>query len=182
MCLVSTFVVDALGFRLGMLLGTSLTFLGGLLRCLSTLPGLTDKMSLVRIIDKYFINFIKYFQNVQFLVSVAGQALAGMGNPLAVSVPTKVSQNWFPESERLLATFILAMSLPIGIILGQLGSPLLVQCADDVPLMNIIWLIPAAITMVFSVIFITSSYPPSPPSKSAELAGQEERKSFKYIS
>ena len=115
-------------------------------------------------------------------MSVAGQALAGMGNPMAVSVPTKVSQNWFPESERLLATGVLAMSLPLGIVLGQLGSPLFVKCVDDVPLMNIIWLIPAAITMVFSVIFITSSYPPSPPSKSAELAGQEERKSFRYIS
>ena len=55
MCLVSTFVVDALGFRLGMLLGTSLTFLGGLMRCLSTLPGLNDMMSLVGKIDEHSI-------------------------------------------------------------------------------------------------------------------------------
>ena len=47
MCLVSTYVVDALGLRAGMLLGTSLTFLGGLVRCLSALPGLNDSMSLV---------------------------------------------------------------------------------------------------------------------------------------
>ena len=113
------------------------------------------------------------------MLSVTGQALAGMGNPLAVSVPTKVSQNWFPESERLLATCILALSLPMGIILGQLGSPLLVKCADDIPLMNILLLIPSAITIVFSVLFITSSYPTTPPSKSAELAGQQERKSFR---
>jgi len=131
------------------------------------LPGLNDKMSL----------------NVQFILSVTGQALAGMGNPLAVSVPTKVSQNWFPESERLLATGVLAMSLPLGIVLGQLGSPLIVKCGEDVPLMNILWLIPAAITMVLCVFTITSSAPPSPPSKSAEMAGQEERKSFRqYLS
>ena len=62
-----------------------------------------------------------------------------MGNPLAVSLPTKVShqdygvlksrffpqvsQNWFPVSERLLATGVLAMSLPLGIVCGQGISP-----------------------------------------------------------
>ena len=48
-----------------------------------------------------------------------GQALTGMGNPMAVSVPTKVSQHWFRESQRTFATIILAMSLPLGIVLGQ---------------------------------------------------------------
>ena len=47
MCLASTFVVDALGLKTGMYLGTSLTFIGGLVRCLSTFPGLNDKMSYV---------------------------------------------------------------------------------------------------------------------------------------
>ena len=35
----------------------------------------------------------------------------------------KVSQNWFPVSERLLATGVLAMSLPLGIVCGQGISP-----------------------------------------------------------
>merc|ERR1712106_1228337 len=84
---------------------------------------------------------------------------------------------------RLLATGVLAMSLPLGIVLGQLGSPLLVKCPEDVPLMNILWLIPASMAMVFCIAFIRTSYPPSPPSKSAELSGQQERKSFrKYLS
>ena len=60
MCLVSTFVVDALGFRAGMLLGTSLTFVGGIVRCLSTLPGLNDSMSLVRI--SLLIHYCNYYQ------------------------------------------------------------------------------------------------------------------------
>ena len=58
----------------GILLGCSLTFLGGLVRAISTMPGLTNSMS----------------QDTQFWLSVVGQALTGMGNPLAVSVPTKV--------------------------------------------------------------------------------------------
>ena len=35
----------------------------------------------------------------------------------------QVSQNWFPVSERLLATGVLAMSLPLGIVCGQGISP-----------------------------------------------------------
>ena len=34
-------------------------------------------------------------KNTQFWISLVGQALTGMGNPMAVSVPTKVSQHWF---------------------------------------------------------------------------------------
>ena len=50
----------------------------------------------------------------------------------------QVSQNWFPESERLLATSVLAMSLPLGIVLGQGCSPLFVTEASDVPVMNLV--------------------------------------------
>ena len=53
-------------------------------------------------------------------------------------LPPQVSQNWFPESERLLATSVLAMSLPLGIVLGQGCSPLFVTEAADVPVMNLV--------------------------------------------
>ena len=78
-----------------------------------------------------------------------------MGNPLVVSIPTKVSheqgssetninlhlqvsQNWFPVSERLLATAVLALSLPLGIVCGQGISPAFVKEASDVPTMNLV--------------------------------------------
>ena len=54
------------------------------MRCLSTFPELNKEMSL----------------DLQFTLSVLGQAAAGVANCFAVSVPTMVSQNWFPESER----------------------------------------------------------------------------------
>ena len=37
-------------------------------------------------------------KNTQFWISLVGQALTGMGNPMAVSVPTKVSQHWFVKN------------------------------------------------------------------------------------
>lgn len=163
MCIISTYVVDALGFKTGMYVGTVLTFVGGGVRALSTLPGLNQQMS----------------QDVQFYLSLLGQALTGMGNPLAVSLPTKVSQNWFPVSERLLATGVLAMSLPLGIVCGQGISPQFVVNPEDVPTMNLVWFGPAALTMICCILFIRSSDPPSPPSLSAERAAQQERKTLK---
>ena len=51
-----------------------LTFLGGLVRGFSTMPFVAEA------IDK----------NVQFWLGFVGQTLTGMGNPMAVAVPTKV--------------------------------------------------------------------------------------------
>jgi hypothetical protein len=41
-----------------------------------------------------------------------------------------VSQHWFPESQRTVATIALAMSLPLGIVLGQGFTPLFVKSAE----------------------------------------------------
>ena len=106
----------------------------------------------------------------------------------------QVSQCWFPESERMVATGVLAMSLPLGIVLGQGCSPLFVKTGEDVPLMNMVrperpeqkclgcllqvWLGPAVLTLLCCLLFVRSSAPPSPPSRSAQLAAGPARKSF----
>ena len=81
-----------------------------------------------------------------------------------------VSQNWFSESERLIATGILSLSMPLGMVLGQGVTPTFVQCRSDVPIMNIVWFIPTIITLIFDMFSVTSDYPVTPPSRSAQLA------------
>ena len=105
---------------------------------------------------------------------VLGQGLVGVGNCLAVSVPTMVSQNWFPETERLVATGILSLSMPIGMVLGQGISPTFVKCPEDIPIMNLVWFLPSLLTFLSCLLCITSSYPASPPSRSAELARDQQ--------
>ena len=92
-----------------------------------------------------------------------GQALTGMGNPMAVSVPTKVSQHWFKEGQRTFATIMLAMSLPLGIVLGQGVTPLFVKKAEDVITMNWVWWIPSILTLILCIFGVTRSKPPTPP-------------------
>ena len=116
----------------------------------------------------------KYLQDTQFGLNVLGQGLVGVGNCLAVSVPTMVSQNWFPETERLVATGILSLSMPIGMVLGQGISPTFVKCPEDIPIMNLVWFLPSLLTFLSCLLCITSSYPASPPSRSAELARDQQ--------
>ena len=123
---------------------------------------------------------VSLFQDTQFWLSVFAQALTGMGNPLAVSLPTKISQNWFPETERTLATGILAMALPLGIVFGQGCSPLFVKGPEDIPILNIVGFIPAAVTLLLCLFTVKSSLPPTPPSRSAEIEEQRDRKTFRW--
>ena len=79
----------------------------------------------------------------------------------------QVSQHWFNEKERTLATGILALSLPIGIVLGYGVTTTFVKSAADVPTMNWVWFIPAAISMITTIVGMRRSKPPTPPTKSA---------------
>jgi hypothetical protein len=52
---------------------------------------------------------------------------AGIGSPFIACVPTKISQHWFAEHQRILATTILSLSNPVGIVVGQAVTPLFVR-------------------------------------------------------
>lgn len=155
-CLASTWICDRFGLRLAVYIGAGLTAMGGVLRAISSLPGTTIDLE------------------TQYTMVFIGQALTGLGNPMAVSVPTKVSQHWFRESQRTFATIFLAMSLPLGIVLGQGVTPTFVKEASDVATMNWVWAIPALLTMVLCVLLVRSSKPPSPPSASADQDQAQE--------
>jgi len=78
----------------------------------------------------------------------------------------------------LLATGILAMSLPLGIVLGQGVTPTFIKSPTDIPLMNLVWLAPAILTQLCCFLFVRSSNPPTPPSQSALLSYGREKKSL----
>jgi hypothetical protein len=50
-----------------------------------------------------------------------------MGSPFIACVPTKISHHWFEEHQRIIATTILSLSNPVGIVVGQAITPLFVQ-------------------------------------------------------
>jgi hypothetical protein len=60
-------------------------------------------------------------------------------------------QLWFGDDQRTLATILIGMSNPMGIVLGSGLTPLLVHSKDDVPIMNIVWFIPAGLGSILTM-------------------------------
>ena len=163
MAIFSAWIYDQFGLRFGLFIGIGLTFTAGLFRLFTSIPGIYNNLD----------------HSTLYWISLCGQALVGIGTPLATSVTTKLSQNWFSGKQQIFATITLAMSGMLGIVLVQWLNPKLVGNVDDIPTMNWVWSIPSTLTMILFFIFIRSSLPPSPPSKSAALAQRLEKPIFK---
>eukprot|EP00090_Calanus_glacialis_P012651 TRINITY_DN21256_c0_g1_i4.p1 TRINITY_DN21256_c0_g1~~TRINITY_DN21256_c0_g1_i4.p1 ORF type:complete len:512 (-),score=133.86 TRINITY_DN21256_c0_g1_i4:86-1621(-) len=164
-CLLAVYVVERKGLRFGLLVGACLTAIGGSFCCLATLPGVWGGEAW-------------WSTSFAFKLTVVGQALTGMGCPFISCVPTKVSQNWFGEKERTLATLILGMSNPLGLVLGQLITPLMISNPTQVPLLNLVWFLPAIPGFLLTVGGVRTSLPPTPPSPSAATAKSAKRRPF----
>ena len=168
-CLVAVYIVERWGLRTGLMIGSWLTAVGGGLCCLATLPGLWSEDGSVS---------SWWSARTAFNLTVLGQALTGMGCPFISCVPTKVSQNWFGEGERTMATLILGMSNPLGLVLGQLVTPLVITRPAQLPLLNLIWFLPAIPGFLLTAIGVKTSLPPTPPSPSAAASKTTSRKPF----
>ncbi|KAK4312128.1 hypothetical protein Pmani_016421 [Petrolisthes manimaculis] len=157
-CFISTFSVNQLGLKAAIHTGSALNTIGALIRLLSTCGIISDGKT-------------------QYAVGLGGQVLAGMAQSFLLFIPTKVSQLWFPEDARALSTTILALSNPLGILVTQVISPLLVPESDNLPTLNYVFGGLAVCTQVVTLICITRSKPPTPPSYSAER-GEKERQPY----
>jgi len=149
-CLIATYLIESRGLKTGVRIGAYLTGFGGLLCCLSTFPGINS------MVPKY----------QQYWMAVVGQGLTGLACPFISGVPTKISQHWFPDSQRTMATSLLGMSYPLGIVVGQGMTPLIITKPDHIPYMNIMFFCPAAIGAVLGILKVQRNVPITPPSAS----------------
>ena len=164
-CLMATYAVDKYGLKMVLRIGGIFTGVGGLLCFVSSMPYLSEAMS----------------SDAQFYLAVIGQALTGIACPFISCVPTKISQHWFCDKQRAVATILIGMANPLGIVLGQGVTPLMVRAPEDVPLMNVVWFIPAGIGAVLTLWKVRREHPPTPPSPSAALAQKKGAETKSYI-
>uniref|UniRef100_A0A1I8BCU6 MFS domain-containing protein n=1 Tax=Meloidogyne hapla TaxID=6305 RepID=A0A1I8BCU6_MELHA len=66
----------------------------------------------------------------RFPVGISGQAIAALAYPFIMFLPTKVAAAWFPDNQRTLATTIGVMSNPLGVLLANLISPMIVGSCE----------------------------------------------------
>nr|CAD2145073.1 unnamed protein product [Meloidogyne enterolobii] len=103
----------------------------------------------------------------RFPVGISGQAIAALAYPFIMFLPTKVAAAWFPDNQRTLATTIGVMSNPLGVLLANLISPMIVGSCEHVKILNILFSVPSIILTVVASVAITSSEPKIPPTLSA---------------
>ncbi|CAF3612492.1 unnamed protein product [Adineta steineri] len=139
--LPSTWLIDKLGVRYGMLIGTWMNAVGSIVRCFSILP---------------------IFSNSgRFTILMIGQFICALAQTFILFIPTKFSFVWFSEQQRSLANSIAIGSNFFGILIGSILSPLIVPNISKIPLLLYLSVIPALIAALLSL-GIRSAQPPTP--------------------
>ncbi|XP_032062341.1 solute carrier family 49 member A3 isoform X1 [Aythya fuligula] len=146
--LVATWVLDSVGLRCAVILSAGLNMTGSIIRTFSVMKF----MSLGS-------------QNYWYLF--AGQCLCALAQPLVIFSPTKLAALWFPDHQRATANMISSMSNPLGILIANVLSPILVPEGKHIPLMLGVYAIPAVTACALAAVGIHEKVPPTPPSASA---------------
>jgi len=106
--------------------------------------------------------FLRYFAGNDYTLVLIFQIGIAIGQPFVLNSITRLSANWFPESERTSATGLSMISQFIGIMLGVLITPFIFE-AFNIPIILLIYGILAIISGALFVIFAKNK-PPTPPS------------------
>lgn len=135
---LSTKSLDKYGLKKGVGIGIILTAVGGL---------------------------IKAVGGRNYWVCLTGQIIAAIGQPFVLNSFTKLSANWFLESEKTTAAGIGSISLFLGVIIAMLLPDMLGP--SSIELMLWIYAILGLIIMVLFLVFAKDK-PESPPNKYAD--------------
>ncbi|KAK0410602.1 hypothetical protein QR680_005226 [Steinernema hermaphroditum] len=146
------YITDRHGIKLSSLSGSTVNFLGILIRLLST----TEFVS----------------PHSRKTVHYVGQTIGGLSQSFYLCLAPKVAEFWFPDHQRTLANSIGFIANPIGVMVGSLAPKMIVGMMDSVDhqqtmqLINCLLAVPAALVLAMS--FLIEDRPPTPPSPSME--------------
>ncbi|XP_043761832.1 solute carrier family 49 member A3 isoform X1 [Cervus elaphus] len=143
---VAIWVLDSVGLRWATTLGAFLNFSGSVIRSIPCMAiGTQDP----------------------FVLLLGGQSLCALAQTLVIFSPAKLAALWFPEHQRATANMIGTMSNPLGILVANLVSPILVKTEEDIPLMLGTYILPAGLAFLLATACLWESVPPTPPSVGA---------------
>jgi len=117
---------------------------------------------------RYFCDAFVPGDHGAYAVTMVGQVMGAMAQPIFTNLPSRIAGDWFPTSERDLATVVSAMTNPLGNAAGSVVPTLFaVGLGQVVGLMlyQAIW----ATVLLVAVGLVVRDRPPSPPSAAAAL-------------
>ncbi|MFX1250102.1 MAG: MFS transporter [Promethearchaeota archaeon] len=132
---IATWLIDKYDFKIGAGVGAVLAGVFGLLR---------------------------FFAGTNYMLVLIFQIGVAIGQPFLLNTMTKMSANWFPDSERTTATGLGMISVFIGIGLGLFVTPFIVEGISFEAMLLIYGLLALSTGLLF-VVFVKNR-PPTPPS------------------
>ncbi|XP_016806592.1 solute carrier family 49 member A3 isoform X3 [Pan troglodytes] len=150
---VAIWILDSVGLRAATILGAWLNFAGSVLRMVPCMVVGTQN---------------------PFAFLMGGQSLCALAQSLVIFSPAKLAALWFPEHQRATANMLATMSNPLGVLVANVLSPVLVKKGEDIPLMLGVYTIPAGVVCLLSTICLWESVPPTPPSAGAASSTSEK--------
>ncbi|TRY91129.1 hypothetical protein DNTS_020419 [Danionella cerebrum] len=139
----SMWILDTKGLRFSLLLGALLNACGSALRVVSM-----------------------FFPCCVFPLMMCGQILCALAQPLIVFAPAKLAAQWFPEHQRATANTLASMANPLGLLLANVVSPLVISHGYSLFTLMCMYAGPTSVACALALLGICESLPAIPPSAS----------------
>ena len=123
-----------------------------------------------------FLRFIAGNNYILALIFSIGIAIA---QPFLLNTITKLSANWFPETERTTATGISLIATALGVALGMIMTPILVITLNFRSMLFVYGIIALISSIVF--VILIKNKPPTPPSSNFVIDKIYMFKGFKLL-
>ena len=144
--ILSSWIRSHYGLRASILAGNILNVGGCILRALSAL--------------------VPASHGGRYALALAGQTVAGMGQPFFTNMPASIAGTWFPAAERELATSVGALVNPLGNAAGSVVPGFTVHSGEDLAVTMLVTAAVASLVLVATYLGV-SDKPPTPPSAAA---------------
>ncbi|XP_073676727.1 solute carrier family 49 member A3 [Garra rufa] len=151
--LVTTWVLDTLGLRFSLIMGSWLNMLGAILRVIGMLNSIPER--------------------AMFPIVMGGQTLCALAQPLVIFAPTKLAALWFPDHQRATANMMASMANTVGLLLANIFSPMILKYTNTLFMLLLIYAIPAIVACFLATVGIRERAPPKPPSASMVTSSSE---------
>ncbi|KTF81257.1 hypothetical protein cypCar_00011025 [Cyprinus carpio] len=129
--LITTWVLDSLGLRFSLIMGSWLNMLGAILRVIGMLSCIPER--------------------AMFPMVMGGQTLCAFAQPLVIFAPTKLAALWFPDHQRATANMMASMANAVGLLLANIFSPMILSYTNTLFMLDFAGLC-GAVAIVFGVL------------------------------
>lgn len=123
--------------------------------------------------------FMRFIAGNNYLLALIFSIGIAIAQPFLLNTITKLSANWFPETERTTATGISLIATGLGVALGMIMTPILVINLNFGSML----LIYGILALISSIVFVllVKNKPPTPPSSNSAIDKIYMFKGFKLL-